>query len=41
MDTWRTVKKETIVSCFSKCGFNEANTELFIDDNADTEFPGM
>ena len=38
MDAWRKVKKETIVNCFSKCGFNEATLELFIDDNADVEF---
>ena len=30
--------KKTIVNCFSKCGFNEATLELFIDDDADTEF---
>ena len=38
MDAWRKVKKETIANCFSKCGFNEATLELFIDDNADAEF---
>ena len=38
MDAWRKVRKETIVNCFSKCGFNEANLELFIDDDADAEF---
>ena len=38
MDAWRKVKKETIVNCFSKCGFNEATLELFIDDDADAEF---
>ena len=38
MDTWRKVKKETIVNCFSKCGFNEGTLELFIDDDADAEF---
>ena len=31
-------KKETIVNCFSKCGFNEVTLELFIDDDADAEF---
>ena len=38
MDAWKKVKKETIVNCFSKCGFNEATLELFIDDDADAEF---
>ena len=38
MDAWRKVKKETIVNCFSKCGFNEATLELFTDDDADAEF---
>ena len=38
MDAWRKVKKETIVNCFSKCGFNEATLELLIDDDADAEF---
>ena len=38
MDAWRKVKKETIVNCFWKCGFNEATLELFIDDGADAEF---
>ena len=38
MDAWRKAKKETIVNCFSKCGFNEATLELFIDDDADAEF---
>ena len=38
MDAWRKVKKEAIVNCFSKCGFNEATLELFIDDDADAEF---
>ena len=38
MGAWRKVKKETIVNCFSKCGFNEATLELFIDDDADAEF---
>ena len=38
MDVWRIVKKETIVNCFSKRGFNEATLELFIDDDADAEF---
>ena len=38
MDAWRKIKKETIVNCFSKCGFNEATLELFIDDDADAEF---
>ena len=38
MDAWRKVKKETIVNCFSKCGFSEATLELFIDDDADAEF---
>ena len=38
MDAWRKVKKETIANCFSKCGFHEATLELFIDDDADTEF---
>ena len=35
---WRKVKKEIIANCFSKCGFNEANLELFINDDADAEF---
>ena len=38
MDAWRKDKKETVVNCFSKCGFNEATLELFIDDDADAEF---
>ena len=38
MGAWRKVKKETIVNCFSKCGFSEATLELFIDDDADAEF---
>ena len=38
MDAWRVVKKETIVNCFSKCGFDEATLELFIDDDTDAEF---
>ena len=38
VDAWGKVKKETIVNCFSKCGFNEATPELFIDDDADAEF---
>ena len=38
VDAWGKVKKETIVNCFSKCGFNEATLELFIDDDADAEF---
>ena len=29
------------VNCFSKCGFNEANLELFIDDDADAELVEM
>ena len=33
-DAWRKVKKETVVNCCSKCGFNEATLELFIDDDA-------
>ena len=37
MGAWRKVKKETIVNCFSKCGFNEATLELFIDDDANDE----
>ena len=41
MDNWRKVKKETIVNCFAKCGFNEATLELFIDDDADAEFAGL
>ena len=35
MGTWRKVKKETLVNYFSKCAFNEATLELFIDDDAD------
>ena len=38
MYAWRKVKKETIVNCFSKSGFNEATLKLFIDDDADAEF---
>ena len=38
MGAWRRVKKETIGNCSSKCGFNEATLELFIDDDADAEF---
>ena len=38
MDAWRKVKKETIINCFCKYGFNEATLELFIDDDADAEF---
>ena len=38
MDAWIKVKKGTIVNCFSKCGFNEATLELFIDDDDDAEF---
>ena len=38
MNAWRKVKKDTIANCFSKCGFNEATLELFIDDDADAEF---
>ena len=38
MEAWRKVKKETIVNCFSKCGFNEPTLDLFIDDGADAEF---
>ena len=38
MDAWKKVKKETIVNCFSRCGFNGAALELFIDDDADAEF---
>ena len=38
MNAWRKVKKETIANCFSKCGFNEASLELFIDDDSDAEF---
>ena len=41
MGAWRKVKKETIVNCFSRCGFNEANLELFIEDDADAEFAGL
>ena len=41
MDAWRKVKKETIVNCFSKSGFKEANLQLFIDDDADAEFAGL
>ena len=41
MDTWRKVKKETIVKCFSKCSFNEATLDLFKDDGADAEFVGL
>ena len=41
MNSWRKVKKETIVNCFCKCGFNEATLEIFVDDNADTDFAGM
>ena len=41
MDAWRKVKKETIVNCFSKCGFNEGTRELFIDDDADAEFADL
>ena len=37
MDAWRKVRKETIINCFSKCGFSEATLELFIDDDADAE----
>ena len=29
------------MNCFSKCAFNEANLELFIDDDADAEFAGL
>ena len=35
------LKRETIANCFSKCGFNEANLELFIHDDADAEFAGL
>ena len=38
MGAWRRVRKETIVNCFSKCGFSEATLELCIDDDADAEF---
>ena len=38
MNAWRKVKKETIVNCFSKCGFNKATLELFIDDDGYAEF---
>ena len=38
MDAWRKVKKETIVNCFWKRGFNEATLKLFIDGDADPEF---
>ena len=38
MEAWRKVKKETIVNCFSKCGFNEPTLDLFTDDGADAEF---
>ena len=38
MDAWRKVKKETIVNCFSKCGFDEASVEIFTDDDIDAEF---
>ena len=41
MDAWRKVKKETIVNFFSKCSFNEATLELFINDDVDTEFAEM
>ena len=35
------LSKETIVNCFSECGFDGATFELFIDDNADAEFAGL
>ena len=38
MDAWRKTEIETIVNCFSKCGFNEATLELFIDEDTDAEF---
>ena len=38
MGAWRKVKKETIANCLSKCGFNEATLELFIDDDTDAEY---
>ena len=41
MDAWKKVKKEMIVSCFSKCGFNEVTLDLFIDDGAEAEFVGL
>ena len=31
------LKKETIVNCISKYGFNEAKLDLFINDDADAE----
>ena len=38
MNAWGKVKKETIVNCFSKCGFTEATLELFTDDDVYAEF---
>ena len=40
MDFWRKNKKDKIVNCYSKCQFNEATLELFIDYDADAEFTG-
>ena len=41
MDPWRKVKKEAIVNCFSKCCFNEAILELFIDHETGAELTGL
>ena len=41
MDAWRKVKKDTIANCISKCEFNEATLELFIDEDTDAEFAGL
>ena len=38
MSARRKIKKETISNCFSKCGFNEGNLELFIDVDLGAEF---
>ena len=38
---WKKLKKKTIVNCFSECGLNEANPEVFIDDQANADFVGL
>ena len=41
MEAWRKIKEEMIANCFSKCAFNEATLDLFIDGGADSEFVGL
>ena len=38
---WRKVKKRNHSQLFSKCGFNKANLELFVDADGDAELSGL